>query len=161
MSYVGPMSISHAYHFLQCIEQVNALGSMWVDAVSLEILLCHTLPDEFDLNTRWWHLICIFTSTRFFYFSFLKKKYTSYWSQKNIKMIVFFYSLASSFCFKWVILQHLLFSCLVVSLCTSMDCSTPGFPVLHCLLGFAQTHVHWVSDNHALQHICLMYILRL
>jgi len=26
-----------------------------------------------------------------------------------------------------------------------MDCSTPGFPVLHCLLGFAQTHVHWVS----------------
>ena len=22
-----------------------------------------------------------------------------------------------------------------------MDCSTPGFPVLHC-----QTHIHWVSD---------------
>ena len=27
-----------------------------------------------------------------------------------------------------------------------MDCSTPGFPVFHCLLDFAQTHVHWVSD---------------
>ena len=27
-----------------------------------------------------------------------------------------------------------------------MDCSTPGFPVLHCLLEFAQTHVHWVDD---------------
>ena len=27
-----------------------------------------------------------------------------------------------------------------------MDCSTPGFPVLHHLLDFAQTHVHWVSD---------------
>ena len=27
-----------------------------------------------------------------------------------------------------------------------MDCSTPGFPVLHCLLTCAQTHVHWVSD---------------
>ena len=27
-----------------------------------------------------------------------------------------------------------------------MDCSTPGFPVLHCLPGFAQIHVHWVSD---------------
>ena len=27
-----------------------------------------------------------------------------------------------------------------------MDCSTPGFPVLHHLLEFAQTHVHWVSD---------------
>ena len=27
-----------------------------------------------------------------------------------------------------------------------MDCSTPGFPVLHHLPGFAQTHVHRVSD---------------
>ena len=27
-----------------------------------------------------------------------------------------------------------------------MDCSMPGFPVLHCLPQFAQTHVHWVSD---------------
>ena len=27
-----------------------------------------------------------------------------------------------------------------------MDCSTPVFPVLHHLLEFAQTHVHWVSD---------------
>ena len=27
-----------------------------------------------------------------------------------------------------------------------MDCSTPGFPVLHYLPEFAQTHVHWVSD---------------
>ena len=28
-----------------------------------------------------------------------------------------------------------------------MDCSTPGFPVLHYLLEFAQTHVHRVGDN--------------
>ena len=28
----------------------------------------------------------------------------------------------------------------------SLDCSTPGFPVHHCLLEFAQTHVHRVSD---------------
>ena len=27
-----------------------------------------------------------------------------------------------------------------------MDCSTPGFPVLHCLPEFAQTYVHWVGD---------------
>ena len=26
------------------------------------------------------------------------------------------------------------------------NCSTPGFPVLHYFLGFAQTHVHWVTD---------------
>ena len=28
----------------------------------------------------------------------------------------------------------------------SMDCSMPGFPVLHYLPQFAQTHIHWVSD---------------
>ena len=27
-----------------------------------------------------------------------------------------------------------------------MDCSTPGFPVLHYLLEFAYTHVHWVDS---------------
>ena len=30
--------------------------------------------------------------------------------------------------------------------CNPMDCSTPGFPVFHRLLEYAQTHVHWVSD---------------
>ena len=35
-------------------------------------------------------------------------------------------------------------SCL--TLCDHMDCSTPGLPVLHYLLEFAQTHVHWVDD---------------
>ena len=31
-------------------------------------------------------------------------------------------------------------------LCDLMDCRKPGFPVLHYLLGFAQTRVHWVDD---------------
>ena len=31
-------------------------------------------------------------------------------------------------------------------LCDPMDCGTPGFPVLHYLPEFAQTHVHWVND---------------
>ena len=32
------------------------------------------------------------------------------------------------------------------ALCDPMNCSTPGFPVLHYLQEFAQTHVHWVDD---------------
>ena len=32
------------------------------------------------------------------------------------------------------------------TLCNPMDCSIPGFLVLHYLLVFAQIHVHWVSD---------------
>ena len=35
---------------------------------------------------------------------------------------------------------------LCLTLCNPMDCSTPGFPVLHYLLEFAQAHVHSVSD---------------
>ena len=33
------------------------------------------------------------------------------------------------------------------TLCNPMDCSTPGFPVLHQLLELAQTHVHWVHPT--------------
>ena len=35
---------------------------------------------------------------------------------------------------------------LSTTLCDPMDCSTPGFPVLHYDLVFAQTHVHRVGD---------------
>ena len=35
---------------------------------------------------------------------------------------------------------------LCLTLCNSMDCSTPCFPVLHYLLELAQTHIHWVGD---------------
>ena len=35
--------------------------------------------------------------------------------------------------------------CLI--LCDSMDCSMPGFPVLHYLPELAQTHVHWVGAD--------------
>ena len=33
-----------------------------------------------------------------------------------------------------------------LSFCNPIDCSMPGFPVLHHLPEFAQTHVHWVND---------------
>ena len=50
----------------------------------------------------------------------------------------------------WAILL-LWYSCSFVKSCVTpcnpMDCSMPGFFVLHHLLEFAQTHVHWVSDT--------------
>ena len=33
-----------------------------------------------------------------------------------------------------------------LTLCDPMDCSTPIFPLLHCLVEFSQTHVHWFND---------------
>ena len=48
---------------------------------------------------------------------------------------------------KFLIVTLLLFShkwCL--TLCDPMNCSMPGFPVVHYIWEFAQFHVHWVSD---------------
>ena len=51
-----------------------------------------------------------------------------------------------------VLSTHSLFCCCCwvakscPTLCNPMDCSMPGFPVLHRLPEFAQTHVHWVGD---------------
>ena len=35
---------------------------------------------------------------------------------------------------------------LCLTLCNPMDCSMPGFPVLHSLPEFTLTHVHWLGD---------------
>ena len=41
------------------------------------------------------------------------------------------------------------------TLCNPMDCNRPGFPALHHLLEFAQTHVHCFSD--ASNHLVLCH----
>ena len=38
------------------------------------------------------------------------------------------------------------------ALCDLMDCSTPAFPVLHCLPEVVQTHAHWISGAIQLSH---------
>ena len=49
---------------------------------------------------------------------------------------------------------------LCLTLCDPMICSTPGFPVLHYPLKFAQTHVYWVGDaiqpSHSLSPLLLV-----
>ena len=49
-----------------------------------------------------------------------------------------------------IVVQLLLCS----TLCNSMNYSTSGFPVIHYLPEFAQTHVHWVSDAIQPPHLC-------
>ena len=52
--------------------------------------------------------------------------------------------------FFWFIVQSL--SCVWI-LCDPLDCSTPGFPILHYLPKLTQTHVHWASDAIQLSHL--------
>ena len=49
-----------------------------------------------------------------------------------------------SFCTAETLFSSVAQSCPI--LCDPMDCSTPGFPVLHRLSEFTQTHVHQVGD---------------
>ena len=42
------------------------------------------------------------------------------------------------------------------TLCNPMGCRTPGFPVLHYLPKFTQTHVHWVDDAIQTSHPLLL-----
>ena len=50
-----------------------------------------------------------------------------------------------------------------LTLCNPMDCSMQGFPVLHCLLELAETHVHGDSDaikpSHPLFLCCPLLLL--
>ena len=62
-----------------------------------------------------------------------------------------FINLYTMTCYKYVIfsfqnsqIRSVAQSCL--TLCDTMDYSTPGFLVLHYLPEFVQTHVHWVGD---------------
>ena len=46
------------------------------------------------------------------------------------------------------------------ALCNLMNCSTPGFPVLHCLPGFAQTHEETINRMHRALSPCSCILIR-
>ena len=56
---------------------------------------------------------------------------------------------------KWMLYSAVLITLLCLTFCDSMDCNMPGFLVLHYLLEFAQTYVHWVSDAIQPSHLWL------
>ena len=51
--------------------------------------------------------------------------------------------------------------CVCLLTCDLMNCSMPGFPVLHHLLELAQTHVHQVGDATQSNHLILCHPLHL
>jgi len=59
---------------------------------------------------------------------------------KSFNVLIIVHLLASVLCLLCCCCCLVTKSCLI--LCKLMDCSTPGFPVFHYHLEFAQTHVH-------------------
>ena len=76
-------------------------------------------------------------SKKIFFIALTRDEPTFFW-----KSVMFLYLSDILICFVAVVQSV---SC--VWLCNAMDCSMPGFPVLHCLPKFAQIHVHWVDDD--------------
>ena len=105
-------------------------------------------------------MVLTFTYIEFFHlYSYHLAQVTTISSLEDYNTIAFLYSYFYPILLKKKQLEIFLFknnlfieihccslakSCL--TLCNPMDCSTPGFPVLHYLPEFAQIHVCWVSD---------------
>ena len=70
--------------------------------------------------------------------------YTTELTQPSKSAILQFFKKAQSLLRSNYCCSSVAKSCL--TLCNSMDCRTPGLPVLHHLPELAQTHVHWVGD---------------
>ena len=67
----------------------------------------------------------------------------SEWPEQSSFMPGVYVALVSEYFMYGIVAVHLPSR---VPLCDPMDCSLPGFPVLHHLPELAQTHVHWVGD---------------
>ena len=83
----------------------------------IPVLLLNTFPNKSVNSLTSWFVLCIFVSP-------IPRTYLAYLAQ--------------------VIRCSVTQSCL--TLFDPMDCSTPCLPAPHCLLKFAQVHVHCISD---------------
>ena len=95
-------------------------------ASTFSLSICH---EVIGLNAMIWVFLMSSFKTAFslFYFTLIKRLFSSSMLSTIQRLLLFSHS-----------------SCL--TLCYPIDYSTPGFPVLHYLPEFAQTHVHWVDD---------------
>ena len=130
---------------------------------------------------HWWPLVCslylwvclfsvLFTSLMYFLDSMLYMlSYSICFSLSDISLSVmasksmhvaangkisFFFYIAEYYFIVYICCCSVVKSC--PTLCNPMNSSMPGFPVLHYLPGFAQTHVHWVSNAIQPSHLLLL-----
>ena len=79
--------------------------------------------------------------------------------ENNFKELAFYFA---NFCYCFSILVCGLVAKSWPTLCYPMECNTPGSPVLHCLLEFAQIHVQWIIESVMLfNHLILCHPLLL
>ena len=99
---------------------------------------------------------------RFFKANYIQNKVISIYNRIVFSLMygVFFFCFFENLFFRAILWKGLLIHCLPLHIhcsccsvaksfpafCNPIDWNIPGFPVLHHLSKFSQTHVHWLSD---------------
>ena len=110
--------------FLGCLEERSSPGWRWLKYfTSLILLINHTSLSSYSN-------LVIYSNARLFYTQGQKSPPVHHWIPSTSKIFCCWFSVTK----------------LCPTLCHPMDCSPPGFSVLHYLPEFAQIHVHGVSD---------------
>ena len=143
-------------HFLFFFTTLLRYKCISVNCTYLKSTMWSILTDVYthETITTWWQWIFT-TSNSFFkpfwiHFSFLP------WTWANIDLLsVTIYLLFFRILYEWsptaCAFLGVGYFCFSITqscptLCSPMDCSTPGLPVHHQLLELTQTPVHWVGD---------------
>ena len=87
-------------------------------------------PASFSYSILWCAWVWFFV----LYFDYI---YTHIWKSLSLPVL---------YCYFYFCLAFSLVAQLCLTLCETMDCSTPGFLVHHQLQELTQTHVHWVRE---------------
>ena len=101
--------------------------------------MCSHFLSQFNLFK-----ITLLIVTLLFFLIYFFSDWSNFYSYLNLWILPRYKLQDTSGLFIFVVVRLLSQLCLI--LCNPMNCSTRSFPVLHCLLKFAQTDVHWISD---------------
>ena len=122
-------------------QEVNCRAGMWTK--QLFLAFNHVLPSSWtSIDYLVEHSLCI---RSFYIYYLIYFSYPHLWGKTNFSYSHKQVPWSSS----WgkqgtqVCCCSVAKSCL--TLCDPLDCSMLNFPVLHCLLEFAQVHVHWTQ----------------
>ena len=137
---------------------------LWFKRISSELLLFMVYRFHSELKEASPHIQDILSSV----VKILLEKFVLTWGvhfkhHSDLEIHFTGYAL-QQVCAVWLVLKYftvLVVCCYLVTkpcliLCNSIDCSMPGFFVLHYMLEFAQTHVHWVYHLILYWHLLLL-----
>ena len=113
---------------LYLLQWFSVLSPSYLSPSAAHLVLAW--PASFSYSILW----CAWVWFLVLYFDYI---YTHIWKSLSLPVL---------YCYFYFCLAFSLVAQLCLTLCETMDCSTPGFLVHHQLQELTQTHVHWVRD---------------